>query len=396
VIKRQGDQLVSVPYHEEYARFVLPAADLLDQAAELSQNESLTEYLKLRAEALRTDEYYDSDLVWIDLNSNLDMTFGPIETYIDHFTGQKTGYQANVMVVDRNASKTLDKFKHAVPELQKRLPVAKEYRPDQAGTLTPMEIVQDVYRTGNLRAGTIAVAFSLPNDRRVWAAKGTKKVIAKNFVLARRQTVLEPLGNVVLDNETARQSSAESYFNWLLMHEVSHTLGPRMVDQNGTNITVVQAMGEFYSPIEEGKADITGLNNLPYLLDQEIVTGSLGSHYAAYLTEALRSIRFGNASAYGLIRSAVWSYFVEKSALSLDSRSGQFHMDTDRMTLAIQDLTRELLIMEGQGDKEAAAAFIDKYARVSPDLKALLDKADKTVPVELVPRFPQWENEQGW
>ncbi|MBK8050250.1 MAG: hypothetical protein IPK16_25990 [Anaerolineales bacterium] len=216
------------------------------------------------------------------------------------------------------ASALLDKFKAAVPELQANLPVPAEFRPDQTGTLTPMEMTDDIYRTGQSRAVMEGVAFSLPNDPKVWEAKGAKKVIMRNFVDTRRSEVLDPLLKVVFDDEVNSWSSDDGYFNWLLMHEVSHSLGPRTVIKDGQEVTVRQALGEYYSPIEEGKADISGLYNVVYLREQGIDEAPLESHYAGYLSEALRSARFGPSSAYGVIRSAAWNFFVEQGALILD------------------------------------------------------------------------------
>ncbi len=391
VIRRDNGRLVAAPYHEAYSRYVTPAADLLDQAANLSQNESLKTYLKLRAQALRTDDYYQADLAWIDLNSRIDLDIGPIESYDDNLTGQKTFYQANVMIVDQEASRTLGAFKQSIPELQRNLPVSSEYKPNQTGTLTTMEIVQNVYRTGHPRAGSIPVAYSLPNDPRVWAEKGTKKVLMRNSIEARRTAVLEPLGRVVLDNQTAGYITQEGYFNWLLMHEISHTLGPRMVKSDGQEQTVRQSLGEYYSPIEEGKADIVGLYSLVYLRDMGIVSDRLESLYTGYLIEALRSVRFGEGSAYGQIRLAAWNYLMERDALYLDPGSNRFHMDTEKMTDAVEDLAETLLTIEGKGDKKDAADFLDNYSKVGPELQTLLDKANDEVPIEVVPLYPMWE-----
>ncbi|MCK9442410.1 MAG: hypothetical protein M0Q13_13450 [Methanothrix sp.] len=393
-VLRDGDRLVAVPYHEVYSQYVMPAADLLDQAADLSQNESLKTYLKLRAQALRTDDYYQADLDWLDLNSRIDLDIGPIESYDDHLTGQKAFYQANVMIVDQEASKTLDQFKQAIPDLQRNLPVAAKLKPNQTSTLTAMEIVQNVYRTGHPRAGSVPVAYSLPNDPKVWEDKGTKKVLMHNSIEARRNVVLEPLGRAILDNQTAGYITSEGYFNWLLMHEITHTLGPKKVELDGQEITVRQALGEYYSPIEEGKADIGGLYSLEYLRDRGMVSENLESPYTGFLIEALRSIRFGEGSAYGLIRSAAWNYFVEKGALYLDPDSGRFHMNMDKMTAATRDLAETLLIIEGNGDKKAASDFLDRYSKVEPQLQALLDKANEEVAVEVVPMYPHWEREQ--
>jgi hypothetical protein len=385
VVQRKGDRLIAVPYHEAYAEFVLPAADLLDQAAALSQNESLAAYLRLEAEALRTDDYFDANMAWLDLDSNLDVSIGPHEVYDDQLTGQKAFHKANVLIVDRPAAQQLEVLMDAVPAMQARLPVPAEFRPDQTGTMTPLELADDVFRTGQVRAIMEGVAFSLPNDPKVWEAKGAKKVMMVNYLDARRTVVLTPLANMILAESVARQLAAEPYFNWVLLHEVAHTLGPRTVQKDGQEITVQQALGEYYSPIEEGKADIVGLYELPYLLDEGILTGSLESHYVGYLAEALRSIRFGTGSAYGMIRSDAWNFFVEQGALTYDAASNRFGLDVERMTAAVEQLSRMLLTIEGNGDTAAAEAFLERYMSVAPELRALLDKADESVPVEFVP-----------
>ena len=251
-------------------------------------------------------------MAWLDLDSNLDISIGPHETYDDQLAGQKTFYKANVLIVDRAASAQLDAFKAAVPFEQANLPVPAAYRPDQTGTMTPIELVDDILRTGQGRAVMEPVAFSLPNDPRVWEAKGAKKVMMRNFADERRAVVLIPLLAAIMDDEVNGWSTGDGYFNWVLGHEVGHTLGPRTVMKDGQEVTVQQALGEHYQPIEEGKADITSLYNTIYLRGQGIDPESLEAHYAGFLSEALRSIRFGPASAYGVIRSAAWNYLVEK------------------------------------------------------------------------------------
>ncbi len=385
VVRRDGDQLIAVPYHEAYAEYVLPAADLLDEAARLSQNDSLTNYLKLEAQALRTDDYFAANMAWLDLNANLDVSIGPHETYDDQLTGQKAFFKTNMLLVDRPAAEQLAKLMSMVPALQANLPVPAEFRPDQTGTMTPLELADDIFRSGQGRAVMEPVAFSLPNDPKVWAAKGAKKVMMRNYLETRRTIVLVPLADAILDETAASQMEAETYFNNVLLHELTHTLGPRTVTQDGKEVTVRQALGTYYLPIEEGKADIGGLYNEPYLQEQGLISGSLASHYAGYLAESLRSIRFGFGSPYGVIRSAAWNFFLEKGALSYDAATSRFQMDEDLMTAAIKELAATLLTIEGNGDSEAAAAFLDKYMPIKPELQALLDQAEATVPIEFVP-----------
>jgi hypothetical protein len=386
-VQRNGDKLVAVPYHVAYAEFIEPAAALLEEAAGLSQNASLTDYLRKEAQALRIDDYFDADMAWLDLDSNLDISIGPHETYDDQLAGQKTFYKANVLVVDQAAGAQLDAFKAAVPELQANLPVPAAYRPDQTGTMTPIEVADDILRSGQSRAVMEAVAFSLPNDPRVWAAKGAKKVMMRNFTDERRAVVLIPLLAAIMDDEVNGWATPDGYFNWVLGHEVGHTLGPRTVLKDGQEVTIQQALGEHYQPIEEGKADITSLYNTIYLREQGVDPETLESHYAGFLSEALRSIRFGPASAYGVIRSAAWNYFVEKGGLIYDPALGKFHVDMEKMPQAVEELMVELLTIEGEGDAAAAKSFLDQYAYVPDDLQALLDQANATVPVEFVPLY---------
>jgi hypothetical protein len=388
VVRRSGGRLVTVPYHEVYATYVLPTATLLEEAAALSQNPSLTAYLGLQATALRTDDYFQADLAWLDLVGNVDLSIGPHETYDDQLTGQKAFYKANVLLVDQAAAGRLDKYKAEVPALQANLPVDPQYKLDQTGTMTPLILVDDIRRAGQGRAVMEPVAFSLPNDPRVWEAKGAKKVMMGNYLSARRTTVLEPLARAVLDDSVASQMDGEAYFTWVLMHEISHTLGPRNVTKDGKQSTVREALGEYYTPIEEGKADIGGLYNLPYLMDKGIVTGSLMSHYVGYLAEALRSIRFGMGSAYGVIRLAAWNFLVEKAALSPSGTNGRFLLDLDKAKAAVTELLVKLITIEGQGDQAAAGQFIKAYTTVMPELKTFLDAAETTVPLEFVPMYP--------
>jgi hypothetical protein len=388
VVKRSGTRLVAVPYHQEYAAFIEPTALLLEEAALLSKNPLLTGYLKLQAQALRTDDYYQADLAWLDLSGNLDVSIGPHETYDDQLYGQKAFYKSNVLIVDQAAASQLAKFKSTGPALQENLPVDPKYKPVyKADTMMPLLLADDIRRSGQGRAVMESVAFSLPNDPRVWAAKGSKKVMMGNYLNTRRTVVLEPLAQAILTPAVSALINHETYFTWVLMHEVCHTLGPREVLINGKIATPREALGEYYSPIEEGKADIGGLYNIPYLIDKGIVTLPLEQHYAGYMAESLRSIRFGMGSAYGVIRSAAWNVFIDEGALIYDAASNRFTMDVPKMTAAVRKLLISIITIEGDGDKQAAANFITKYSNIRPELKALLDTAENSVPLEFVPVY---------
>jgi hypothetical protein len=387
VVQRDRKKLKAIPYHVAYAEYVFPAAKLLDEAAALSQNQSLTKFLKLQAEALRTDDYFEADMAWLDLDAALDLSLGPYETYDDQLAGVKTFYKANVQLVDRDKVKALAKYKSTAPDLQDQLPVPPEFRPSQTGTMMPLILVDDVCRSGQVRSIMEAVAYSLPNDPRVWKAKGAKKVMMGNYLDTRRKTVLEPLAQAILETSAARKMNSEAYFTWVLMHEITHTLGPRHSVVNGREKSIREALGQYYSPIEEGKADIGGLYNLSYLMKQGVVTGSLESHYVGYLAEALRSIRFGLGSAYGVIRLSCWNILEDKGALHYNSATERFELNVEAMTAAVKDIVNTLITFEGQGDAEGAAKFIDKYAKIRPNLANLLKRADGKVAVEFIPVY---------
>lgn len=388
VVKRNGARLVTVPYHQEYAEFVEPTALLLEEAASLSQSPVLAGYLKLQARALRTDNYFDADMAWLDLSGNLDVSIGPHETYDDQLAGQKAFYKANILIVDQTAATQLAKYKSTGPALQENLPVDAKYKPIyKSDTMMPLLLADDIRRSGQGRAVMEPVAFSLPNDPRVWAAKGSKKVMMGNYLNTRRTVVLEPLAQSILTPAVSAMIKHEAYFTWVLMHEVCHTLGPREVTKNGRNMTPREALGEYYSPIEEGKADIGGLYNIPYLISNGIVTLPLEWHYAGFMAESLRSIRFGMGSAYGVIRSAAWNVFIDEGALVYDAASNRFTMDVPKMTAAVRKLLITIITLEGEGDIKGAADFISKYSNIRPELKKLLDTAENSVPLEFVPVY---------
>ncbi len=388
VVKRDGSRLITVPYHTEYAEYVKPVTALLLEAAALSQNISLTNYLRLQAQAMLTDEYFNADMAWIDLNANIDVSIGPQETYDDQLTGQKAFYKINVLLVDQSAAARLAKYKSTGPSLQANLPVDDKYKPVyKADTMMPLLLADDIRRSGQSRAVMESVAFSLPNDPKVWEAKGSKKVMMGNYLQTRSNVVLQPLAKMILAPEVVSLFNYDAYFTWVLMHEIGHTLGPREVIVNGKTITPHEALGEYYSPIEEGKADISALYNIPYLISQGIVTQPLEWHYVGFLAESLRSIRFGMGSAYGVIRSAAWNVIVDAGGLVYDSSSNRFTLNVPRMTEAVRNLLITIITLEGEGDKQGAANFIAKYANIRPELKKLLDSAEQTVPLEFVPVF---------
>ena len=327
VVRRDGDKLVAVPYHEVYADYVEPTAALLEEAAALSQNASLTDYLQKQAQALRTDDYFDADMAWLDLDANLDISIGPHETYDDQLTGQKTFYKANVLVVDRAAGARLDAFKAAVPAEQANLPVPAAYRPDQAGTMTPLELADDVLRSGQGRAVMEPVAFSLPNDPRVWAAKGAKKVIMSNFWTPPAPSCSSPAGGDP-GRDAQLGDGPDGYFNWLLGTRSPTPWGRARSCRTARKSPSTRRWESTTSPSRRARPT-SPASTTPSICANRASTRRRWRRTtpASWPRRCAPSALAG--SAYGVIRSAAWNFFVERGALKLDARRA-FVVDVDR------------------------------------------------------------------
>ena len=263
VVKWRGDRLIGVPYHEEYREFLEPMAKDLREAAALSDDAAFAKFLRLRADALLTDDYYASDLAWLDLkNPKFDVIFAPYETYLDDLLGVKTSYGASVLIRNEEESRKLAVYQKYVPEIQDALPLDAASRPSKRGHLTPMEVMDAPYRAGDLRHGYQAVADNLPNDPRIHQEKGTKKIFFKNFMDARVQYVILPVAKIMMQPDQAAEVSGEGYLAGTLLHEISHGFGPAFARVGGRQVDIREAIGPAYSGLEEAKADVVGMFGL--------------------------------------------------------------------------------------------------------------------------------------
>ncbi|HET9180700.1 MAG TPA: Zn-dependent hydrolase [Candidatus Angelobacter sp.] len=386
VVRRHGKRLVTIPYHVEYKQWLVPAAKDLREAAALSPDPAFASFLRLRADALLTDDYYQSDLAWLDLkNPKFDIIFAPYETYLDGVLGVKTSYGAAVMIRDDSDSAKLDVFMKYVPEIQDALPLDPQDKPNLQGKSTPMEVMFTPFRAGDLRHGYQAVADNLPNDARIHQEKGTKKMFFKNFMDARVNYVVLPLGKELLREDQANLASMDGYLAAVLMHEICHGLGPAFARTPTGQQDIRAAIGPAYGGLEEAKADVVGLFALNWLMDKGVLQkDSAPEVYASYVAGIFRTVRFGVAEAHGRAEMMEFNYLSEQNAITRDPKSGKYVIDYAKMPVAIASLAKELLEIEATGDRNRAEQWFTKYDSMPTELKSAL-AGIKDVPVDIDP-----------
>ncbi|HTQ58222.1 MAG TPA: hypothetical protein VMI94_27355 [Bryobacteraceae bacterium] len=386
VVERRGGRLVGVPYHEAYKEFVEPMSHALREAADLSDDPAFARFLRLRADALRTDDYYASDIAWLELeNPKFDVIFAPYETYLDDLLGVKTSYGAAVLIRNDAESHKLAEFQKYVPEIQDALPLPPEDRPSKRGHATPMEVVDAPYRAGDLRHGYQAVADNLPNDPRVHQEKGSKKIFFKNFMDARVEYIILPLARRLMAPEQAAKASAEGYLTGTLLHEIAHGLGPSFARQGGRQVDIREAIGGAYSALEEAKADAVGMFGVAWLAHRGALPGGrLEEYYVSYVADLFRTLRFGTGEAHARAEMMEFNFLYEQKAIV--SRGGRYAIDTGRMPEATAALAKELLEIEAAGDRARAERWFARYDQMPPAMAQAL-AAIGDVPVDIDPIF---------
>lgn len=386
IVRRQGETLVGAKYHDEYAAFITPAAEALRKAADLSDDPAFARFLRLRADALFTDDYYESDIAWVDLqNPKFDVIYAPYETYLDDLLGVKTSYGAAILIRNEAESQKLALYQQWVPEIQDALPLPAADRPSVRGHVTPMEVMDAPFRTGDLRHGYQAVADNLPNDPRIHEQKGTKKIFFKNFMDARVNEVILPLAARIMEPEQAKRASAEGYMANTVMHEICHGLGPAFARVDGKNVPIREAIGRSFSGLEEAKADVVGMFALRWLVDKGVLPKErLEEYYASELAGIFRTVRFGTGEAHGRAEMMEFNYYTEQGAII--RADGRYRVDYTKIGDATARLAKELLEQEATGDRARSEAWFDKYGAMPAELKAALDSA-REVPVDVDPIF---------
>jgi hypothetical protein len=393
VVKRRNDRLIGVPYKDEFKARLVPMAQALRDAAALSADSAFAAFLRLRADALLTDDFYKSDLAWLDLKDpKFDVIFAPYETYLDDLLGVKTSYGASVLVRNEEESRRLAVYQRYVPDIQDALPVDAAARPSKRGHLTPMEVMDAPYRAGDLRHGYQAVADNLPNDPKIHQEKGTKKIFFKNFMDARVTYVVLPIARKLMQPGQAAKASAEGYLSSTLMHEISHELGPDFALRNGKQVDIRESIGPAYSGLEEAKADVVGMFGLKWLVDHgALPRDRLEEYYASYVAGIFRTLRFGTGEAHGRAEMMEFSYLAEQRALTYSG--GRYAIDMTKISAALAGLAKELLEIEATGDRSRAEAWFAKYDRMPVELKNAL-AATTDIPVDINPVFSFSDNVQ--
>jgi hypothetical protein len=386
IVRRKGTELIGVKYHDEFAAFLKPAAAALRKAADLSDDPAFAKFLRMRADALFTDDYYASDIAWLDLqNPKFDVIYAPYETYLDDLLGVKTSYGAAILIRNDVESQKLALYQKWVPDIQDALPLPPADRPSVRGHVTPMEVMDAPLRAADLRHGYQAVADNLPNDPRIHEQKGTKKIFFKNFMDARVNEVILPLAARIMEPTQARRASAEGYLATTVMHEICHGLGPAFARVNGKNAPIRESIGGTFSALEEAKADVVGMFALQWLVDKGVLPKDrLEEYYASELAGIFRTVRFGTGEAHGRAEMMEFNYYSEQGAIL--KANGRYRVEYTKIGAATARLARELLEQEATGNRARTEAWFGKYDKMPADLKASLAAA-KDVPVDIDPIF---------
>ena len=389
VVRRQGDKLVAIPYSEYYKDLIDPAAANLRQAANLTNNASLRDYLSKLADALGTNNYRQSDIAWMDLQGPIEVVIGPYEVYEDELYNFKAAFESFVTVVDKPESDKLAVYAQHLPAMEQNLPEPAEYKNPNRGSDSPIRVVQEIFTAGDARRGVQTAAFNLPNDEVVREQKGSKKVLLKNVMEAKYRIAGQPIALRVIDPALVPSLSFDAFFNHVLFHELSHGVGPGLIpnpDKPGERIDTRIRLQNLYSAIEECKADVVGVWNVLYAMDKKLLTSfDEKQFFTTYAGLMFRSMRFGVDQAHGRGNAVQWNWMREKGAF-VPIADGRYTVDFTKVKDAIRTLATELLTIEATGDFNRAQALLDRYGKSTPEIEGVNAKL-KDIPVDLTPVF---------
>ncbi len=380
----EAGNLRTIPYHEAYEQKTKRAADLIQQASEYADDEGLKKYLELRAKALLTDEYFESDVAWMDMKTNtIDFIVGPIENYEDRLYGYKAAHESFILLKDKEWSSKLDRFAGFLPALQQSLPVSEKYKQETPGSSSDLGAYQVLYYAGDCNAGSKTIAINLPNDEKVRNEKGSRKLQLKNAMRAKFDMILLPISKLLIDSTQQKHITFTAFFENTMFHEVAHGLGiSQTINDKGT---VRKALKEQYSAIEEGKADILGLYLVTKLYEMgELTEGDVMDNFVTFMAGIFRSVRFGVASSHGKANMIRFYYFQEHGAFNRDEKTGVYSIDFEKMKKAMETLAREILIIQGDGNYEAAKKIVEEKGYIRDLLEKDLQRIeDAGIPVDI-------------
>lgn len=393
VERTKSGNLTATPYSEKYQAELTNAAALLNEASELADNEAFANYLKLRAEALLSDDYYASDMAWMDMKTNpIELVIGPIETYEDQLYGYRAAFESYVLIKDMAWSERLAKYAQFLPELQEGLPVDEAYKQETPGSDADLNAYDVIYYAGHSNAGSKTIAINLPNDERVQLAKGTRRLQLKNAMQAKFDHILKPISEVLIAPEQREHITFNAFFANTMFHEVAHGLG---IKNTITDKGIVRAaLKEHASALEEGKADILGLYMVQSLLEKgEITEGTLEDYYVTFMAGIFRSVRFGASSAHGKANMIRFNYFATMGAFDRNE-DGLYSVNMEKMSEAVSSLSELILTLQGNGDYNGVAELVADKGIIKPQLEADLARLKAaSIPVDIV--FKQGKSQLG-
>jgi len=381
---REGD-LIVVPYSRKWEEELSRAAELLMRASEMAEDQGFKRYLKERAKAFLSNDYFKSDMAWMDMKKNIiDFVVGPIETYEDKLMGAKAAFEAYILIKDTVWSERLNRFAELLPQIQQALPVDAEYKSETPGSDSDLNVYDAVYYAGDCNAASKTIAINLPNDPDVQMKKGSRKLQLKNSIKAKFENILVPISKILIDPSQHQYIDFDAFFENTMFHEVAHGLGIKNTI-NGKG-TVREALKETASAIEEGKADILGLYIVTHLAETgELKNKDLMTNYVTFMAGIFRSVRFGAASAHGKANMIRFNYFLEKEAFTRNPETGTYHVDFARMKEAMNQLSEEILVLQGNGDYEKAKKMVDQLGIINTRLQQDLDRINEAgIPVDIV------------
>jgi hypothetical protein len=382
VIRRENGKLKIVPYSQEYKTDLDRLAGLLKEAAAATSNATLKRFLNARAAAFASNDYYESDVAWMDLDAPIDVTIGPYETYNDELFGYKAAFEAYITIRDDAETDKVKFFSARLQEIENNLPIDAKYRNPKIGALAPIRVVNELISSGDAAHGVRTAAFNLPNDERVVREKGSKRVMLKNVQEAKFKSTLEPIAARVLQKGALADLSFDSFFTHILAHELTHGIGPHTVGHSSPR----KELKELYSAIEEAKADICGLFMLQYMFDHKLLPANADTErklYTTFLASSFRTLRFGTNEAHGKGMALQFNYLADKGAFTA-SKDGRFAVNVAVAKSAVRDLAHELLTIEATGDYARAKKLLTEMAILRPNLRLALDGL-KDIPTDINP-----------
>jgi Peptidase family M49 len=388
VIRRQEGKLVAIPYSEYWKDKLTEASILLKEAAEYADNPTLKKYLNSRADAFLSNDYYQSDMDWMDLKDHkIEIVIGPYEVYEDGMFNYKASFESFLTIEDPVESKKLDVFKKYLRDMEIHLPIPDEHKNFDRGSESPLAVVNEVFTAGDTKSGIQTIAFNLPNDERVRQVKGSKKVMLKNVQEAKYNTILTPIAKIVLDAEQMQYVTLEAFFNHTLMHEMSHGVGPGFIKVDGRNTEVKKELKETYSTMEECKADILGMYNNIFMIDKGVFPKTFDKDtYVTFLAGTFRSVRFGINEAHGGGNAIIYNYLLEKGGYEYNAETQKVKVNFEKIGPALKELANMVLMIQAKGDYKGAKDLIAKYVVNSPSMETLRKKLEH-LPVDIKPIY---------